>query len=196
MDVVANRRQSDHANRSERGFTKMLRKIILVGDPPSTGGAALPHDGAYITGVDGRPAALIGGQVSCSACQTTGVIFKAGGPYRKRNNGQEIALEGDRVRCKCEVNPTMVSAAGYDWLPQVDDQIEGLGQYICYDQQFQLKDKNGTPMTEIYYTAKLPSGETRHGITDELGMTERYETESPQKIAIHLGHLPTESSEG
>ncbi|RKR43595.1 putative Zn-binding protein involved in type VI secretion [Paraburkholderia sp. BL17N1] len=101
----------------------MLRKIILVGKPPSTGGAALPDDGIYITGVDGRPAALIGGKVSCSACQTTCAIFKAGGPCRKRNNGQETAFEGDRVRCKCEVNLTIVSAVGYDWLPEVDDRI-------------------------------------------------------------------------
>lgn len=174
----------------------MLRKIILVGDPPSTGGAALPHDGTYITGVDERPAALIGGQASCNACQTTGIIFKAGGPYRKRNNGREIALEGDRVRCKCDVNPTMVSAAGYEWLPQVDDQIEGLGEYVSHSQQFQLKDKAGKPMPDTYYTATLPKNETRHGITDELGMTERYETDVPQKIAIHIGHLPAETNEG
>jgi uncharacterized Zn-binding protein involved in type VI secretion len=170
----------------------MLRKIILVGDPPSTGGAALPHDGAYITGVDGRPAALIGGKVSCNACQTTGVIFKAGGPYRKRNNGQEIALEGDRVRCKCEVNPTMVSAAGYDWLPQVDDQIEGRGEYVYHSRQFQLKDANGSPMPATYYTAKLPDNEPRHGITDDEGMTELYETDGPKRIEIHIGHLPAE----
>jgi len=68
----------------------MERKIVVVGDPPATGGRILPYNGREYT-VRGHKAALIGGRVYCEGCNGVGVIAKAGGPKRI-NFITEIAL--------------------------------------------------------------------------------------------------------
>lgn len=41
---------------------------------------------------------------------------------------------------------------------------------------------------DTYYTARMPSGEFRHGVTDSRGRTERHETDAARSIEIYLGH--------
>ena len=62
-------------------------------------------------------------------------------------------------------------------------------QELKYDEQFLLQDGNGTPLVDMFYTAKLPSGELAHGKTDKEGLTERFYTDAAQTIEIHFGHL-------
>jgi uncharacterized Zn-binding protein involved in type VI secretion len=57
----------------------MLRKVIVVGDPPASGGAVLPYVGPMME-VDGHRIALIGGRVYCEGCNSVGLIAKADGP--------------------------------------------------------------------------------------------------------------------
>jgi hypothetical protein len=74
----------------------------------------------------GHQVALIGGQAYCAACNSTGVIAKAGGPYRLGFSGMgEVALDRDIVRCHCPTPPTIVaSLADEAWC---DDEIEKHG---------------------------------------------------------------------
>ncbi|ABX17068.1 PAAR domain-containing protein [Burkholderia multivorans] len=104
----------------------MNRRIAVVGDGLSSGGTIAPYGGPRLL-VHGHQAALIGGQAFCAACKTTGIIAKAGGPYRLRFQG-EVALEHDIVLCGCSTPPSIVAIlAGEAWC---DDRLEGLGEVV------------------------------------------------------------------
>jgi uncharacterized Zn-binding protein involved in type VI secretion len=85
----------------------MLRKLIVVGDAPATGGHVLPYEGQQYT-VQNHQVALIGGSVYCEGCNSVGLIAKAGGP-RRMQFISEIALEGDVIQCHCPTPPPLVS---------------------------------------------------------------------------------------
>ncbi|CAB3772517.1 hypothetical protein BPA30113_07085 [Burkholderia paludis] len=69
----------------------MNRRIAVVGDSLTSGGTIDPYGGPPFL-VHGHQAALIGGSAFCIACQSTGIIAKADGPYRLKFQG-EIALD-------------------------------------------------------------------------------------------------------
>lgn len=85
----------------------MMRKILLVGDPPALGGHVLPYGGRMFD-VHGHRVALIGGRAYCEGCNSVGIIAKAGGP-RRMQFISEVALEGDVVVCHCPVPQPLVS---------------------------------------------------------------------------------------
>lgn len=85
----------------------MMRKILLVGDPPASGGRVLPYGGPMFD-VHGHRVALIGGRAYCEGCNSVGIIAKAGGP-RRMQFISEVALEGDVVVCHCPVPQPLVS---------------------------------------------------------------------------------------
>lgn len=170
------------------------RKVILVGDTLSSGGNVLAKETAFVGNVNGKPMAPIGGPAYCDACQSTGTIFKSGGPYRMTFNGTGVALVGDLVHCKCPTPPSLVSTQSMSWLPTVDDQEESLGVVKSYSRQFKLVDSTGAPMADTYYTAMLQSNERVHGITNENGLTERYFFDAAHPVEIHIGHLPSDDS--
>ncbi|WP_322052241.1 PAAR domain-containing protein [Paraburkholderia bannensis] len=45
----------------------------------------------------------------------------------------------------------------------------------------------GAPHADTYYTARMPSGEWRYGVTDSQGRTKRYQTGGAQPIKIYFG---------
>ncbi|WP_432728244.1 M35 family metallo-endopeptidase [Variovorax sp. W6] len=98
----------------------MMRKVIVVGDPPAPGGAVLPYDG-HMSDVFESRFALVGGRAYCEGCNSVGIIAKAGGPRRGCFHGAEIALEGDVVVCHCPVPPPLVSRLRY--APTYDDEM-------------------------------------------------------------------------
>lgn len=98
----------------------MMRKVIVVGDPPAPGGAVLPYDG-HMSDVFESRFALVGGRAYCEGCNSVGIIAKAGGPRRGCFHGAEIALEGDVVVCHCPVPPPLVSRLPY--VPAYDDEM-------------------------------------------------------------------------
>ena len=50
----------------------MMRKVIVVGDPPAPGGAVLPYSGPMMD-VFGHRIALIGGRAYCEGCNSVGM---------------------------------------------------------------------------------------------------------------------------
>ena len=78
----------------------MIRKALVVGDPPICGGRVLPYEPPFACKLDEHQVALIGGRVYCEGCNSVGIIGKAGGPYRARYIA-EMALEGDVCICHC-----------------------------------------------------------------------------------------------
>ncbi|MDQ0015755.1 putative Zn-binding protein involved in type VI secretion [Variovorax boronicumulans] len=94
----------------------MMRRILVVGDPPAPGGRVLPYGGPT-SELHGHRVALIGGRAYCEGCNSVGIIAKAGGPRRPQFIS-EAALEGDVVVCQCPVPQPLVSvlqqSATYD----------------------------------------------------------------------------------
>jgi hypothetical protein len=80
---------------------KMLRKILVVGDAPISGGEVLPYSGPQFK-IHGHQVGLIGGRAYCQGCNSVGIIAKAGGPLRPKFIS-EAALEHDVVVCDCPV---------------------------------------------------------------------------------------------
>lgn len=85
----------------------MMRRILVVGDPPAPGGRVLPYDGPMFD-LYGHRVALIGGRAYCEGCNSVGIIAKAGGP-RRLQFITEAALEGDVVVCHCPVPQPLLS---------------------------------------------------------------------------------------
>lgn len=100
----------------------MMRKQIVVGDPPASGGAVLTYSGP-IMDVFGHRIALIGGRAYCEGCNSVGIIAKAGGPRRGLFYGAEMALEGDVVICQCPVPPPLVATLVHN--TNFDDMLAG-----------------------------------------------------------------------
>lgn len=164
-----------------------MRKLLLVGDAPSTGGIALPHGFLYVGKANGIDHMIVGGQVFCNACNSTGLIEKAGGPSRRRGDDRELALEGDILNCRCSVPPVMLSNSDISWLPRHDDQIEELGQYRDFNQQragvssltssqvfdekFILRNSDYQPIDNGAYAIERSSGAIEYGVTNDMGQT-------------------------
>ncbi|EOY8347108.1 hypothetical protein ACQEPQ_003636 [Escherichia albertii] len=74
--------------------------------------------------IGNRQAALIGGQAFCAACGQTGIIIKAGGPYRPRYPGGEGALEFDVLQCGCQSLPKLLVVTHNQ--AKVEDQNQGI----------------------------------------------------------------------
>ncbi len=104
----------------------MNRRIAVVGDSLSSGGTIGSYDGPRFL-VRGHQVALIGGSAFCAACQSTGIIAKAGGPYRLKFQS-EVALDGDIVLCDCSTPPSIVAVlADQAWC---DDRLNGRGEVV------------------------------------------------------------------
>ena len=183
------------------------RNLVLVGDPLSTGGAVLPHNHNLDTR-KGVSFAYINGKVHCDTCNSIGVIAKAGGPSRLNFRGQEAALEGDIVLCKCSVPPTLVAKAvttskpgvwaddldqtlgvvppvnKAEWLLSKGYQPEDFG--LDHKIRFHAVDKSGIPITSMPYKVTLADGTEHFGATDAQGMTKTIYTHSnhPAKLEI------------
>lgn len=195
----------------------MLRKVVLVGDPPSTGGAVLPN-GCNAT-VNGVSKALIGGAVWCAACKSEGVIVKSGGPHRSILYGSEEALEGDLVICKCRVPPKLhaLAVSSRPPLVMVDDRMETLGalpppfrQYInmrqtrrpvhglAHSLQFELKNQaTGELLVNTPYRILSSHNTEYQGLSDSSGLTEIIENDNPftaQVEAPYYGNLDEHTS--
>lgn len=169
----------------------MMRRIAVVGDKLATGGEILPYSGpVFAMGDAGHQVALIGGTAWCEACQSTGVIAKAGGPRRIHFMG-ETAADGDVVLCKCPTPPEIVATlSGDSWC---DDMAETSGTTTPevahhgltvagtsgaavpvtdrYDDHFVLCNANGQALSHTAYAVQRENGIFEYGETDRDGNT-------------------------
>ncbi|WP_334041971.1 PAAR domain-containing protein [Burkholderia ambifaria] len=167
----------------------MNRRIAVVGDSLSSGGTTNPYSGPPFQ-VHGHQAALIGGSAFCTACQSTGIIAKAGGPYRLKFRG-EVALDRDIVLCGCSTPPSIVALlAGEAWC---DDGLKGLGEVVssrtttggvvsvkkgAFDEQVEARasgDAIEGPEEYPYYI-ETADGRVHSGVTDTSGELMRIHT--------------------
>jgi hypothetical protein len=136
----------------------------------------------------------------CHACKKAGHISPAG--YRLPSiavNGQEFALSGDINICDCNPAPVFyaernmtatITSEDIARMRAVAVQAKPSTHASIFDEQFLLKDHQGNPLSDTYYSARLPGGAIKHGITDRFGRTERIQTDSAREIRIYIGHIP------
>ncbi|ASD83271.1 PAAR domain-containing protein [Burkholderia gladioli] len=174
----------------------MRRKIAVAGDALSSGGTISTYKASRCT-FDGHQVALIGGEAFCTACRCTGIIAKAGGPYRLFFMG-ETTLDGDVVRCQCPVPPRIVASLGGDsWC---DDQsgsnrmqaspvstasgtasVENLG----YDEQVKVM---GHRVEGLPYYIETEDGKTNAGRIGPDGILPRISTgDKPGSYIVYWG---------
>ncbi|CAB3802034.1 hypothetical protein LMG28614_05530 [Paraburkholderia ultramafica] len=96
----------------------MRRRIAVVGDTLTSGGQILDYEQTTGFRFHGHKTALPGNEVSCEKCKSTGILAKAGGPYRLHyHTAREVALDGDIVLCKCPTPPAIIATlAGGSWV--------------------------------------------------------------------------------
>jgi len=147
--------------------------------------------------MNGHQVARIGGPAFCEACKTTGVIAKAGGPYRLSMAG-ECVLDQDIVFCGCSKPPKVVAQlAGESWC---DDMIEGHGEVVsgltatggvasvkkgAFDESVKaiVDGPEGYP-----YYIETSDGRVHSGQLDASGILPRIHTgDSPDDYVVYWG---------
>lgn len=164
----------------------MSDRLVADGDRPSTGGVVFAYSDFF--NEEGKAYARKENKATCGNCKGAWPIYGTAGDWM--DGGEPYVKDGDRVLCPCGRN--IVFAAGSSNAFYSESKGEATAtptpQALIYDQQFMLRDSNGRPLSDTYYTVRLPSGELVHGITDNWGRTSRHETTSAQNVRIYLGH--------
>lgn len=162
----------------------MLRYYLCVGDSPDGGGEVLDYSGkphAFL----GFQVALIGGRVFCSTCTSVGHIIKTGGPRRFFLMGDEMALDGDLLMCKCP-QPRIMRATRQNW-GRFDDLAETNGIFIpLYDEQVVAISDKG-PLIDYPFRVECDDGRVLEGRTNTDGALPRVATKSWTAFKIYWG---------
>lgn len=175
-----------------------MRRFACVGDTLIPGGGVvLPYEGRPAFFDEHQPA-LIGGQARCNACNSIGVVAKAGGPRRLEFMG-EIALDEDIVLCKCPSPPRIAATlAGDRWYEDMagnDDESELLAsdfawmpapEWESYDEMVVATGPHG-PITDYPYFIETSDGRGHFGYTDSEGQLPRIATISASAFAVYWG---------
>lgn len=180
----------------------MMRRIAVVGDQLDNGGEVGPYKGPQFL-FHGHQAALIGGEVYCPVCRTTGYIAKDGGPRRMNLFFSELAAHDDVVVCGCPEHPRIFAQlAGEAWY---DDMAESLGvvsspattkgtfkqateqtqNEVKHTRWFYVQDSTtGEPLRNQNYVARI-AGLEKSGKTDANGYV-KIETDGASNIDLHV----------
>ena len=178
----------------------MIRYFLAKGD---RGGNAMITEGLdSVTCSNPPPSVQIATlymKTYCTACKQEGYIAPRGPRWPGTAvNGKAWALSGDINICGCNPPPIFYAERGMS-MSFTSEQVTALmnndastsvrqTQTAQYYEQFTLRDAYGRVLCGTYYTIRLPSGSLVHGITDEVGRTERYATECAQRLSVYLGH--------
>jgi hypothetical protein len=107
--------------------------------------------------------------------------------------GRQLAIQGAWIFCKCANPPRAIASTdkfrvAVNRMTASDAKSQSSTHTPIFDEQFLLKDRQGNPLSNTYYTAKLPNGKIKHGTTDQSGRTERIQTNDSLKVSIYIGH--------
>jgi hypothetical protein len=181
----------------------MRRRIAVVGDTLAGGGVILDYEQKTGFSFHGHKTALVGNGAYCETCKSTGVITKAGGPYRmKYGSAYQVALDGDIVLCNCPTPRRIIAElAGQSWC---DDRNGSEADYRAYgdsdaatiargepesavhDEQFTLTDANGGPLAGVRYRLRINDQTVLNGVTDASGKTQRLKTDGMKRLRLDI----------
>ncbi len=178
----------------------MAGEIIRKGDPTSHGGVVL--EGSLADICMGQPIAYMGHKVQCPQCKGAFPIIE--GVLTTTFYGRGVALAGMKTACGAvliatQFTDTVEWSTGAGGSPKAG-QAAAVAAAMAgsaaatpaearvFDEQYALVDEDKRALYEVPYTARLPSGELFHGVTDLEGRTKRFVTDGAQQIEIEIGH--------
>lgn len=187
----------------------MSRMTIVVGDLTSGGGRVIT--GSSFTAIDGKPVSRVNDQATCP--KHKGVFPIVSGDTTFIVDSQPVARHGDSLACGCTLISVgqirvFVDAGTSSGLPA--DAVTAaasaasaasaaaVGHESAFDLSFRIEDEvTGKPLSGARYRITLDSGKVLEGTTDDEGMTEVVDSNSPELATIEVephAEKPTESS--
>ncbi len=145
----------------------------------------------------GKNIALHGDHATCGNCGPGSWPIIASANYM-RFHGRAVVQHGDLVACPCGKNQVIAMSSDMRYDNFGDGQstyagdrasasaLTAASQATVYDQQFQLLDKNGSPVVATNYRIVSASGVITNGTTDAQGKTSRVVTTSAEALHIYL----------
>lgn len=185
--------------------------VIVLGDRTDHGGEVIEASG--VTDTYGRRIARVGDKVTCPKKGHGSTTIITTGDLTFIIDGRAVAYHGCKTACGATLISSQAvttvefgSSSGSTGAAQPSasrgsnqaaaavafaqgSASDQAASSAIYDEQFEVRDESGSLLVGIPYTVKLPTGELRHGRTDDNGCTARYETEGAQTIEIFLGHI-------
>lgn len=167
-----------------------MRPGLRHGDLTTTGGVIIATGRMRF---HGKEVAAEGDLASCPACKSMGRLVNDAYPAFGLPGGRQLAIQGAWIFCKCANPPRAIASTdkfrvAVNRMTASDAKSQSSTHTPIFDEQFLLKDRQGNPLSNTYYTAKLPNGKIKHGTTDQSGRTERIQTNDSLKVSIYIGH--------
>ncbi|HIC7213690.1 PAAR domain-containing protein [Burkholderia stabilis] len=174
----------------------MKRFYLKKGDQSSSGGVVLEGMDLFLH--HGTPVTFLGAEVSCSACDSTGVIVADGPRWPHLIMGKQAALDGDRCACRCHPSPVMQASQDTTFQEFAARELAEMGfcpagnplperRRESYDEQVRVVDRVGNPISGVPYHIRSATGATYKGLTDSQGYCPRVYTDNPQQLDIAVG---------
>lgn len=165
----------------------MSTRLALKDDKTTTGGSILGPSSDWYN-EDGRAFALAEDRATCGNCKGDWPV--GGTAHNVMDDGRSFVKDLAPVYCPCGKNRVLASSESPFFYSENEESTFTQSSVTSkpYDEQFALRDANGSPMPDTYYTVRLPSGALEHGSTDSQGRTARHTTDSAQSIHFYIGH--------
>lgn len=177
----------------------MSRKLIVVGDPTTGGGAVIT--GTPFTDIDGSPVARVGDKATCAKCNGTFPIVT--GDTTFLIDGQPAARERDALACGCKLMSIRQFRVFLDECtsndPVADAAMLSAGSPASvhtplndptskeFDEAFVLTSElTGKPLANRRYRIVRASGSNEEGITDDHGMTHVVKSVGREDLSIEV----------
>jgi uncharacterized Zn-binding protein involved in type VI secretion len=177
----------------------MYKKAVLDGDWTTTRGRVIAHHAADFI-ANSKRVAFGGSVASCGECEGTYPVIASYAGWT--DNGQNMALDQDRVACPCGKNRVIGSAD--DTL--IEDSPSGSAYGSAethaasafamspvnpsFGERFVLRESaNGAPLLNLAYRLLSSSGSAIQGVTDASGRTDRIETIQAEKFTLQIKGL-------
>jgi len=165
----------------------MTVRLALKDDKTTTGGSILGPSSDWYN-EDGRAFALAEDRATCGNCKGDWPV--GGTAHNVTDDGRFFVRDLAPVYCPCGKNRVLASSESPFFYSENNEPTATQSSVTnkTYDEQFALRDANGSPMPDTYYTVRLPSGALEHSITDARGLTARYTTNNAQSLHFYIGH--------
>jgi hypothetical protein len=168
----------------------MFGQLATDGDRTSTGGEVIGR--SHYFDERGKMYARKENKATCGNCPGAWPIYGTASGWT--DEGQPFVRDLDKVLCPCRKN--VVFAYGGSTSFYYDNETSAMAtaapsqstRAATYDEQFTLRDGNGSILADTYYTIKS-GGVQVHGVTDTSGRTTRYPTDGAKRVSVYLGHL-------
>lgn len=176
----------------------MRRYNIVNGDTTTAGGTVFATQSSSTN--MGKNLAVIGDEISCPKCKTTGRIVPDGPRLTRIFMGSEAALDRDLCMCACDPKPRLINSL--DCMSQtmtVDEVVaQGFGSWVGYKEEVYNKPPESSDGKRIQFIdsetnellanrqyVAIVNGYRRQGVTDGNGYA-NIDSQSGSGIQVHL----------